>query len=80
MRPRQLLNCAPTAPRNGGRLRYHGTIEKGRPQVPPAKGGLMPDIQLRFHQDVLVLSAPPEGALRRIGLEDARWRTLISWK
>ena len=36
----------------------------------------MPDIQLRFHQDVLVLSAPPEGALRRIGLEDARAQQL----
>ncbi|MCI8367775.1 MAG: methionine synthase [Eggerthellaceae bacterium] len=36
----------------------------------------MPDIQLRFHQDVLVLSAPPAAALRRIGLEDARAQQL----
>jgi len=32
----------------------------------------MPDIQLRFHQDVLVLSAPPARALQRIGIADGR--------
>lgn len=32
----------------------------------------MPDIQLRFHQDVLVLSAPPSLCLRRIGINDTR--------
>ena len=32
----------------------------------------MPDIQLRFHQDVLVLSAPPALALQRVGIADVR--------
>lgn len=36
----------------------------------------MPDIQLRFHQDVLVLSAPPALCLHRIGIDDARGRQL----
>ena len=32
----------------------------------------MPDIQLRFHKDMLVLSAPIAAALRRAGLDTAR--------
>lgn len=32
----------------------------------------MPDIQLRFHKDMLVLSAPVAAALRRAGLDTAR--------
>lgn len=46
-------------------MRYHRAHET-------VEGNLMPDIQLRFHKDMLVLSAPVSAALRRAGLDTAR--------
>ena len=40
--------------------------------VPSSKGFPMPDIQLRFRKDMLVLSAPVSAALARDGLDVAR--------
>jgi len=34
----------------------------------------MPDIELRFHKDMLVLSAPIDAALARQGIDAARDR------